>query len=66
MIWISFAVGCLVGGMVGGCAMALVSVAGRAPDKKRVVDAYWDGRRQERRATELLLRVDRRRPAVKD
>mgnify|MGYP003657838553 CR=1 FL=1 len=66
MIWISFGVGFLVGGMAGGLVMALASVTGRSSDQERVLDAYWDGRHQERRATELLLQVDREPPAVKD
>ena len=58
MIWISFGVGFLVGGMAGGLVMALASVTGRASEQERVLDAYWDGRHQERRALGLPLRVD--------
>jgi ribose 5-phosphate isomerase RpiB len=65
MIWVSFAVGFLVGGMGGGLVMALVSATGRASEEERVAAAYRDGRHHERRVLGLPLRVDQHRPAVK-
>jgi len=66
MIWISFGVGVLIGGMAGGFVMALVSVTGRASEQERVLEAYWEGRHHERRAAESLLQVDRDPVSVKD
>ena len=50
MTWISFGVGCFVGGVLGMMVMALASATGRASEEERMTDAYWEGRKVERQA----------------
>lgn len=64
MILISFGVGIVIGSIVGGSTMALITVAGRASEGERVGAAYRNGRNHERQALTLPDLDDHSRPTV--
>ena len=47
MIWISFAVGAFIGAMIGMMVMALAVASGKSSEVERLMDAYWQGRKEE-------------------
>ncbi len=45
MVWVAFALGIFIGGVIGIVIMAMIAVAGTASEIERVSEAYRRGRR---------------------
>ena len=44
MAWVAFAVGVVIGGVIGVLLMAMIAVAGTASEMERLREAYQRGR----------------------